>query len=62
MSSHSGTMLAWTKTKDEQNGMELIEHEIPTPGPGEVLIKTKSTSICGTDLHIWLWDDWSREN
>ena len=52
MSSHSGTMLAWTKTKDEQNGIELIEHGIPTPGPGEVLIKTKSTSICGTDLHI----------
>ena len=42
--------------------MELIEHKIPTPGPGEVLIKTKSTSICGTDLHIWLWDDWSRDN
>ena len=62
MSSDSGTMLAWTKTKDEQNGMELIEHKIPTPGPGEVLIKTKSTSICGTDLHIWLWDDWSRDN
>lgn len=58
----SEKMLAWTKTQDEQNGFELIEHEIPLPGPKDVLVKTKSTSICGTDLHIWLWDDWSRDN
>ena len=52
-------MMAWTKVRDEQNGFELIEHPIPTPKADEVLIKTASTSICGTDLHIWLWDEWS---
>lgn len=52
-------MMAWTKVRGEQNGFELIEHPIPTPKADEVLIKTASTSICGTDLHIWLWDEWS---
>ncbi len=54
-------MMAWTKSRDEQDGFELVEHPIPSPSAGEVLIKTASTSICGTDLHIWLWDDWSRK-
>lgn len=36
--------------------------EVPTPhpGPGEVLIRVKKTSICGTDLHIKSWDQWAR--
>ena len=54
-------MMAWTKVHDTEDGFELIEHPVPSPGPGEVLIKTASTSICGTDLHIWLWDEWSRD-
>ncbi len=60
MSDIPTTMLGWTKTKDEENGFELIEHPVPTPKQGEVLVKTASTSICGTDLHIWKWDEWSR--
>ena len=59
MSEVPNTMMAWTKVRDEENGFELIEHSVPTPGPDEVLVKTASTSICGTDLHIWLWDEWS---
>tara|TARA_B110001452_G_C15236003_1_gene427929 strand:+ start:1178 stop:2230 length:1053 start_codon:yes stop_codon:yes gene_type:complete len=54
------TMMAWTKVRDEQNGFELIEHPVPAPNADEVLIKTASTSICGTDIHIWKWDEWSR--
>ena len=56
------TMAAWTKSRDEVGGFSIEEHPVPTPKPGEVLIKTKSTSVCGTDLHIWKWDQWSREN
>ena len=56
------TMAAWTKTQAEVGGFSMVEHTVPTPGPGEVLVKTLSTSVCGTDLHIWKWDDWSREN
>ncbi len=30
---------------------------VPTPGPGEVLVKVAQTAICGTDRHIYHWDD-----
>jgi NADPH:quinone reductase-like Zn-dependent oxidoreductase len=29
-------------------------------GPNDVLIKLEKTAICGTDLHIYLWDEWSQ--
>jgi threonine 3-dehydrogenase len=31
----------------------------PTPGAGDVLIRVLRTGICGTDLHIYGWDDWA---
>lgn len=62
MSGQPSTMQAWTKVRDEQGGFDLMTHDVPVPGPGEVLIRTKATSVCGTDIHIWKWDDWSREN
>ncbi len=34
---------------------------IPEIGINDVLIKIKKTSICGTDLHIYKWDDWSQK-
>lgn len=33
---------------------------IPSIGSTDVLIKIKKTSICGTDLHIYVWDEWSK--
>ncbi|MDP6869962.1 MAG: alcohol dehydrogenase catalytic domain-containing protein [Candidatus Poseidoniaceae archaeon] len=61
MSDLPSTMLAWTKVRNEPDGFELIEHPVPNPGPNEILVKTTSTSICGTDLHIWHWDEWSKQ-
>ncbi len=40
-------------------GLTLVQRPIPEPGPGEVRIKVKAVGICGTDLHIWLWDRWA---
>ena len=40
-------------------GLTLSEVEKPTIQANEVLIKIKSTAICGTDLHIWNWDAWA---
>nr|WP_245345321.1 L-threonine 3-dehydrogenase [Halobacillus andaensis] len=40
-------------------GAVLREVEIPSIQNDEVLIKVKATSICGTDVHIYNWDDWS---
>jgi len=41
-------------------GLELREVAVPSPGPGEVRVKLEKTAICGTDLHIYQWDEWSQ--
>jgi threonine 3-dehydrogenase len=56
------TMSGWTKSSAEKGGFSLDEHPVPKPNKNEVLIKTHSTSICGTDIHIWKWDQWARDN
>ncbi len=33
----------------------------PTPGPTDVVIRVKATSLCGTDAHIYHWDRWAHE-
>lgn len=40
-------------------GVELVEVPEPQPGPGEVLLRVQYGSVCGTDLHIYQWDDWA---
>lgn len=40
-------------------GAEVTDVPIPAIGPNEVLVKVEAASICGTDLHIWNWDEWS---
>ncbi len=44
-------------------GPGLVVDEVPVPkvGPDEVLVAVEAASICGTDLHIWKWDEWSRQ-
>lgn len=51
-------MKALVKTKPEK-GIWLQDVEIPEPGINDVMIKVKKTAICGTDLHIYMWDDWA---
>ena len=36
--------------------VEFREHEIPTPGPGEILVKVEGAGICGTDVHEYRYD------
>jgi len=52
-------MKAVAKTKPA-SGAEIIEINTPTPGPDEVLAKVLATSICGTDLHIFEWNEWAQ--
>ena len=42
-------------------GIWLDETDVPSPGMGEVLIKIKKTSICGTDIHIYEWNEWAQK-
>ncbi len=51
-------MDALVKTKPGK-GLELCQMPVPKPGIGQVLVKIHKTAICGTDLHIYNWDDWS---
>ncbi|MCV0404117.1 MAG: L-threonine 3-dehydrogenase [Chloroflexi bacterium] len=43
-------------------GLELVERPVPVPGRGEVLLRVDAASICGTDHHLFTWDDWAAEN
>ncbi len=52
-------MQAVAKTKP-QPGAELVQWETPSPGPGEVLIRVAAASICGTDVHIYTWNEWAQ--
>ena len=51
-------MKALVKAKPEA-GLWMQYVPVPEPGPNDVLIKVKKSAICGTDVHIWKWDDWS---
>ena len=41
-------------------GAELEDVPVPDPGEGEVLVRVHAASICGTDLHIFDWNEWAQ--
>ena len=43
-------------------GLKLARVPKPIPQAGEVLIKVHKTAICGTDVHIYDWNDWARQH
>lgn len=40
-------------------GLTLTQVSRPVVGHNDVLIKIRKTAICGTDIHIWKWDEWA---
>lgn len=46
--------------RDARPGLDLIDVPAPRPGPNEVLIRVLKAAICGTDLHIYEWDEWAQ--
>jgi len=57
----SQTMKALVKAKAEK-GLWLQDVSVPEIAPNEVLIKIERTAICGTDMHIYKWDEWAQKN
>lgn len=53
-------MKALMKLKPEK-GLWLSDAPMPHCQHGDVLIKIKKTGVCGTDLHIYLWDEWAQK-
>ncbi len=52
-------MKALVKNKAER-GIWMDDIEKPSVGPNDVLIKVARTAICGTDIHIFQWNDWAK--
>jgi threonine 3-dehydrogenase len=44
-----------------REGLWMTHAPVPEIGPDDVLIKINKTGICGTDIHIWNWDDWAAQ-
>jgi len=54
----SNMMKALVKAKPKP-GLWMEHVPVPEPGPTDVLIKVAKSAICGTDVHIWNWDEWA---
>ena len=52
-------MKALVKAKAEP-GIWLQDVPVPEIGPDDVLVKVHKTGICGTDIHIYKWDEWAQ--
>ena len=52
-------MRAYVKTNRGPGG-EIRNVPDPKPGPDEVLIRVRASSVCGTDVHIWTWNEWAQ--
>src|SRR5499425_2688751 len=55
----SETMLAVVKPEPAP-GADVRQMPVPRIGPRDVLVKVKVASVCGTDLHIYNWDQWAQ--
>jgi threonine 3-dehydrogenase len=53
------TMKALRKTQAAK-GLAIESVPVPEIGAADVLVRVKTASICGTDLHIYGWDRWSQ--
>src|SRR3979409_1652726 len=42
-------------------GFKLVRVNKPEVGHNDVLIRVRKTAICGTDVHIWKWDEWAQK-
>lgn len=40
-------------------GLEMALVKVPQVGPGDILLRVRAASICGTDLHIYEWNPWA---
>jgi len=43
-----------------EKGIWMTQSKVPEAGPNDLLIKIRKTAICGTDMHIYAWDEWSQ--
>ena len=51
----------WRETRKAEPGIWMQDVPVPEIGPNDVLIKVRKTAICGTDVHIYNWDQWAQK-
>jgi threonine 3-dehydrogenase len=51
------TAVVKTKPVAGPEGTEVKSVRVPRPGPGEVLLRVLATAVCGSDRHIYTWDE-----
>ena len=56
----SNMMRALVKSRPEP-GIWMEERPVPEIGADDVLVKVHKTGICGTDVHIYNWDEWAKK-
>ncbi|OSP54194.1 L-threonine 3-dehydrogenase [Pseudoruegeria sp. SK021] len=56
----SNEMKSLVKARPEP-GLWMERRPVPEIGPDDVLIRINKTGICGTDIHIWNWDEWAQK-
>lgn len=44
-----------------RQGIWMTESPLPELGHNDIMIKIRKTAICGTDVHIYNWDEWSQK-
>jgi threonine 3-dehydrogenase len=54
------TMMKALRKVRAAKGLEIAQVAVPSIGAADVLVRVKTASICGTDLHIYGWDRWSQ--
>ncbi len=52
-------MKGLSKLKKEPGIWMVDDAPVPSIGPNDVLIRIRKSAICGTDLHIYKWDEWA---
>ena len=53
-------MKALSKARSEP-GIWMVDADKPELGPVDVLIEVSKSAICGTDMHIYNWDEWAQQ-
>ena len=53
--------MMWALVKEKpEKGLWMKRVPIPEVGPTDVKIKIRKNAICGTDVHIYEWNDWAQ--
>lgn len=60
MNTNSQTKMKSLSKLHPEKGIWMVDNPLPEMGHNDITIKIRKTAICGTDMHIYNWDEWSQ--